>query len=221
MNRIVIGVVLLVGSLASAQFFGGGGSASVNGQSITPSFVDGGTFRAAGAFESTAASGSDGFNCLTEGCRHRVGPDTYLYESGTQMILAAASSLVSGLLVLNNDLRPQNDGVIDIGTTGLRIRTMYMSGLVNSASTDSSGSPGAATISKPGGRSAIASGATSVVITNTLVAATSHVFIAPQGRDATCLVPIAVPAAGSFTVSTTGAACTGNLIFDWFVTAAH
>lgn len=90
------------------------------------------------------------------------------------------------------------------------------SGLVNQRGTDSTASPGAATIDRPIGKSAIAIGAASVVITNNLVTAASHIVITPHARDATCKELIAVPASGSFTVSGNGNA-TAALPFSWRV----
>lgn len=82
--------------------------------------------------------------------------------------------------------------------------------------TDSSGTPGAATINKLCGISAINTGDSSVVVTNSLVTAGSHVLITPHARDATCKELIAVPAAGSFTVSGSAAA-TAPVPFSWRV----
>ena len=89
-------------------------------------------------------------------------------------------------------------------------------------STDSSGTPGAATIDKAAGTSAVAAAANSVVITNALVAATSKVLINIRSADTTCIIPRAVPGAGSFTLTMYSVAmvatnCTANLTFDWVV----
>lgn len=92
-----------------------------------------------------------------------------------------------------------------------------LNGLIGILGTDSSGSPGNAAISRPSGKSAIALGASSVVITNTLVSVTSRVMITPQSRDATCKELIAVPGAGSFTVSGSANA-TAAVVFAWEVT---
>jgi hypothetical protein len=90
-------------------------------------------------------------------------------------------------------------------------------GIINVPYTDSSGTPGAATIDKISGRSAIALGAATVTITNATVVATSRVFISPRQRDATGLLPqVTTVGAGSFIVTTT-AACTAALTFDWWV----
>lgn len=89
-------------------------------------------------------------------------------------------------------------------------------GRIDQSGTDSTGTPGAATINRPTGKSAIAIGAASVVITNSLVTAASRVIITPHARDATCKELIAVPAAGSFTVSGSANA-TAAVPFSWQV----
>ena len=89
-------------------------------------------------------------------------------------------------------------------------------GEVSLSGTDSTGTPGNATISKASGKSAIAAGAATVTITNTLCAATSKLLVTFHARDATGLLPVAVPGAGSFTVTTVGN-CTAALPFSWEV----
>lgn len=91
-----------------------------------------------------------------------------------------------------------------------------VAGMLSQSGTDSTGTPGAATINKPTGKSAIAAGASNVVITNSLVTAASNIIITPHARDATCKELIVVPAAGSFTVSGTANA-TAALPFSWRV----
>lgn len=67
--------------------------------------------------------------------------------------------------------------------------------------TDASGTPGAATINKPSGKVSIASGASSVVVTNNLVTAASSVFAVLQFVDATATQILSVvPGSGSFTI---------------------
>lgn len=83
--------------------------------------------------------------------------------------------------------------------------------------TDSSGTPGAATINKPRGISCIAIGASSVVITNSLATATSFVQLTPLSRDTTCKeLAVTTRAAGSFTASCTANA-TAATCFAWEV----
>lgn len=92
---------------------------------------------------------------------------------------------------------------------------MGPTGLVSQSGTDSSASPGAATINKPCGISAIASGSSTVVITNSLATTT----IAPQLTwlgDHGAARSWVVRAAGSFTV-TLSANASANTSFSWCV----
>lgn len=104
-------------------------------------------------------------------------------------------------------------GGVDV-STGTAI--MQRNGRIDQRGVDNSGTPGNSTADRPIGKNAIAVGASSVVITNSLVTASSHIVITPHARDATCKELIAVPAAGSFTVSGTANA-TAALPFSWRV----
>lgn len=115
-------------------------------------------------------------------------------------------------------LRLDNSGAVALLTFDLSGNLNIIFGGLNLYGTDSTGTPGAATINKPTGKSAIAAGASSVVITNSLVTAAKRVMITPHARDATCKELIVVPAAGSFTVSGSAAA-TATLPFSWEVSA--
>jgi hypothetical protein len=67
---------------------------------------------------------------------------------------------------------------------------------------DASGTPGAATINEPSGKVAIAAGASSVVVTNNLVTASSIIIPVLQVADATLTQILrVVPGAGSFTIT--------------------
>lgn len=75
-------------------------------------------------------------------------------------------------------------------------------GKLSMQASDSSGTPGAATINKPSGQASIAAGASSVVITNSTVTTASIIIVPLQATDATCTsVKSVVPASGSFTVN--------------------
>lgn len=102
------------------------------------------------------------------------------------------------------------------GFSASPVALLRASGRIDQSGSDSSGTPGAATINKPIGTSAIAAGASSVVITNSLVAAGDWVMITPHARDATCKELIAVCGAGTITVSGSAAA-TAALAFSWEV----
>lgn len=74
---------------------------------------------------------------------------------------------------------------------------------------------GAVTINKAAGRVNIAASGTSVVVTNNLVTAASHVMVVMSTVDSTGMVTSVVPAAGSFTINTV--AVTAQASFDFFV----
>ena len=134
----------------------------------------------------------------------------------------------SGSVVINNSVGLQvvwgNNGLTVDGSNftfsnsglGNVFRINGSAGAISIRGTDSTGAPGAITIDKPSGKSAIAAGTASVVITNALVVAGSSVIVSPHARDATCKEIISVAAAGSFTVSGTANA-TANLPFSWDV----
>jgi len=99
-------------------------------------------------------------------------------------------------------------------TATLRVASI---GSFAAALTDGSGTPG--NITQNGvthGRAAFAAAGTSVVVTNSLVAANSSVFVSLRGGDATLTDVRVTPAAGSFTV-TGNVAATAITIFDYFV----
>ena len=85
-----------------------------------------------------------------------------------------------------------------------------------SAFTDSSGTPGNVTNNSARGRAAFAAAGSSVVVTNSQVAANSTVLVQLGGSDATLTTVRVTPAAGSFTV-TGNAAATGITVFDFIV----
>jgi hypothetical protein len=95
------------------------------------------------------------------------------------------------------------------------VASVSASGRVDQSGTDSSGTPGAATINKPTGVSAIASGSATVVITNSLATTTSRILITWHGDHGQTRDWV-VRAAGSFTV-TLNAAASANTAFSWEV----
>jgi hypothetical protein len=121
----------------------------------------------------------------------------------------AASSTVSGVGFSNYMAAPPSIGT----TTPGIVKTSNL----QATYTDSSGTAGNATNNSPTGRAAFAAAATTCVITNSLVTATSKVFTQLEGSDTTLLyIKSAVPAAGSFTV-TGNAAATAATKFSFIV----
>lgn len=77
--------------------------------------------------------------------------------------------------------------------------------------TNSSATPGNVTNNSPSGRAAIASGAASCVVTNSLVTATSKIFVQSESNDLNVAsIYVSAVAAGSFTVSASGYGFLGN-----------
>jgi hypothetical protein len=74
---------------------------------------------------------------------------------------------------------------------------------------------GAVTMDKSAGRINVASGSTSVTVTNNRVSAASHVFASVTTNDATALIKSIVPTSGSFTVNLV--APTAQIELDFFV----
>jgi hypothetical protein len=105
---------------------------------------------------------------------------------------------------------------------GTEKASVDLNGVVGLQYTDNSASPGATTISKASGRAAIASGASSVVVTNTLVSSSSKVLLQLESSAAGIANLVCVPGAGSFTVTSvngSGAATatTANCKFSFVV----
>jgi hypothetical protein len=90
---------------------------------------------------------------------------------------------------------------VDAGTTRLDGTTLF-NGAITADTTDSSGTPGAATINKPSGKVAIAIGQSSVTVTNSLVTSASTVLAVLQFADATATTILnVVPTSGAFTIN--------------------
>ena len=91
----------------------------------------------------------------------------------------------------------------EAGPSGTPVGALTAAGMLSQQGTDFGGSPGAQAINKPIGRCAIAAGASSVVITNSLAVAGMHCVFSPHARDATCKELIAVVTNGFITFSGT------------------
>ena len=138
--------------------------------------------------------------------------ETSEVTAGVVVAVETGDAFTGALFQLAYD--PAN-GAIVVGTTALPFRWVQS----QRSLADSSGTPGAATINRAAGKSAIALGASSVVITNSLVTATSLIFVTPQGAtaaDATLTSWRVNPGAGSFTV-TGNANATAAWPFSWMV----
>jgi hypothetical protein len=159
--------------------------------------------------------------------------------NGGQLQLAGLTSIIGGFLASGDTAVRGNiaNGATSIAvkvannpaltTAGAQIMGWYQDNgstqvaavdqagrFLNVSPGNSTGAPGAATLNTPSGRSAIAAAASSCVITNSLVSATTIVLVVLMTNDGTALLKNVVPGAGSFTV-TLNAAATGNTNFGW------
>jgi hypothetical protein len=101
----------------------------------------------------------------------------------------------AGNILCGQDIQPQSDGIQDLGRTSRRWRRLW----INSTVTPS-GTTGAQTINKGAGSVNFAAAATSLVVTNSLVSADSHILATVANNDSTMKAVRVVAGAGSFTL---------------------
>lgn len=127
----------------------------------------------------------------------------YLFPALTFNAAAATVPVLNGISI--GATTPSTGSFTSLRSTSLQ-----------SALTDGSGTPGNVTQNVSRGRAAFAAAASTVVVTNSQVAANSTVLVSLGGSDATLTSVRVTPAAGSFTV-TGNAAATGTTVFDYVV----
>jgi len=115
------------------------------------------------------------------------------------------ASPTSFLLQVAGNIGPNANGASDLGSGVLGFKRLYMD-------YTNTGTIGAVTINKASFRANIALGATSVVVTNSLVTAASKVLCVAAQNDTTGRVTASVPAAGSVTIYSV--ATTANMAVD-------
>ena len=143
-----------------------------------------------------------------------------LTATGAVALSPASANVVlaptgTGVVTIN----PATAGTINNVSVGVTTPAVVKTSGLQAVSTDSSGTPGAATINTTSGRCAIAAAATSVVITNSLVTAASKVFVKinQAAADVTLTSASRVStAAGSFTIFG-NAAATAAVVVDFLV----
>lgn len=102
----------------------------------------------------------------------------------------------------------QTDNFVDIGATNAtRPRRLYLgTGLSVEATVTAGGTTGAQTINKTAGTVNFAAAASTLVVTNSTVTASSLVFCVIRTNDGTATIKNVVPSSGSFTITLTAAA---------------
>lgn len=119
----------------------------------------------------------------------------------------------TGVVTIN----PATAGTINNCSIGVTTPAVVRTSNLQATFTDSSATPGNVTNNSPRGKAAFAAAGTAVVVTNSLVAATSTVLCVLETADATLTQILrATPAAGSFTV-TGNAAATATTTFSFLV----
>lgn len=130
-------------------------------------------------------------------------------DAGTLSVGITLAGLASAITITG--------GTINGTTVGATTRASVASTSLNMNSTDSSGTPGNVTNNSPIGRAAFAAAGTTVVITSSIVVATSQIFVQVMGSDAT-LTSARVTSVGAGTFTVTGnAAATGATTFSFLV----
>lgn len=137
-------------------------------------------------------------------------------STGSFTTLTATGAVTMNPANLAVSLAPSGTGNATFGASGTGATTLQRLNTLTVVSTDTSGTPGNATMTTLSGRAAFAAAGTTVVITNAQVTAASKVFVSLRGGDATLTSVRVTPAAGSFTV-TGNAAATAVTIFDYFI----
>lgn len=111
-------------------------------------------------------------------------------------------SAIGVKLRTNNTFSTAGSKLVSVQNNTTEVQATDLNGkIIFSQYTDNSGTAGATTISKVTGRAAIASGASSVVVTNTLVSATSIVLVQLEKVGGGIGGLAVVPGTGSFTVT--------------------
>lgn len=171
-------------------------------------------------FSSSQVNGSNAFEVQTAGARVAVGPSAgaWLSDAVGNIRVGTANGLWldSGAHLFLDTAGTKAlswDGTNIVSNAGFSIAA----GLVLASFTDDSANPGNRTVNTVRGKSAIASGASTAVITNSFVVATSQVICVLEFVDATAtFIKASIPTGGSFTV-TVNANATANTKFSWVV----
>lgn len=185
--------------------FGVGGTVTIFNESTSPSPV---TFNQLPQSVNTGSLTVTGAFSITGGAATLSPPNNTVTISPTG----------TGTVTIN----PASPSTMDNVTIGFGTRRAAYLTLLALASNDASGTPGNTTINQPKGRVAIAAGASSVVVTNSLCLATSTVLaiINQATADATLTQIVrVVPAAGSFTIYG-NANATANTVVDFVLIQA-
>lgn len=157
-------------------------------------------------FRGLVAAAAGRFNLFMDGTadnavagNFRIGsttaPTVALDVTGAAKI--STTLAVTGIATHTASIVPAANGVPALGSANVGWKGVYLD-------YTNTGTVGAVTINKPAGRVNIAATGTSVVVTNSIVTAASHVFVQKSESTSTGgVVANVVPGAGSFTINVT------------------
>jgi hypothetical protein len=112
---------------------------------------------------------------------------------------------------LSGTLVPTTNGTVDIGASNVGLKRIY-------ADYTNTATVGAVTINKMSGRCIMQNGASSVVVTNSLVTAASHVNLTQRTFDGGAPNEFkVVEAAGSFAITALNVLTANDVVFNFFV----
>lgn len=176
---------------------------SAAGWTVTnPSAYTGGPLASPGPIGSTVPS-SGAFTTLSASAAVALSP------ASANVVLSPTGT---GVVTVN----PAAAGTINNCSVGVVTPAIVKASDLQTARTDISGTPGNGTANTARGRAAFSAAGSSVVVTNSLVTATSTVLCQMGGADVTALTCRVTAGAGSFTV-TANSAATAATPFDFLV----
>ena len=109
------------------------------------------------------------------------------------------------------DVSPNSDGAVDLGTTSVQWRQLYIDQTITAG-----GTTGNQTINKAAGTVNFAAAATAITVTDSLVSTSSLIFVEKRTNDVTCQIQSVVPGSGSFVINMT-AGCAAETSVGFFV----
>ncbi len=172
------------------------------------------THSAVGASTITDAAGFSVDSAPSAGTNVTITNSSAIYSAGGAVAAGVTNSY--GLNITANTGATNNYCTRYAGTAGEIFRVRTDGQVAFLATNTAGGTTGAQTINHPSGTVNFAAAATSLVVTNSLVTASSIIFAVVRTNDTTATIKNVVPAAGSFTINL-GAAATAETSVGFFV----
>lgn len=138
--------------------------------------------------------------------------DGVQYRSAAAILANVDGTPGSGDMPGNLDFQVTLDGTVTLVSF---LKISQSNGFNLYRTNTAGGTTGAQTINKPNGSVNFAAGATSLVVTNSMVSTSSNIIAVLQTNDATARVANVVPGSGSFTINLTAAATAETRCAFW------